>query len=205
MSTERPIVYVIDDDGTIRSALRRLLLSLNLNPRLFASAKEFMSAAFSDVPSCIVSDIRLPGMSGLDLQEQLKGTRCDLPIIFITGYADIRMTVQAMKAGAVEFLPKPFRDQDLVDAVHRAIEKDRAVRAYRRDLNALQQRYETLTEREKSVLPLLLEGLLNKQIAAQLGTSEKTIKRDRGHLMKKMNASSIAELVKLAHKLRQRP
>jgi len=205
MSTERPIVYIIDDDVSVRAALRRLLLSVNLDPRPFASAQEFMSAGFSDVPSCIISDVRLPEISGLDLQEQLKRSHLDLPVIFITGFADIPMTVQAMKAGAVEFLSKPFRDQDIVDAVNRAIEKDRSIRAHRRDLTVLQQRYNTLTAREKAVLPLLLDGRLNKQIAAELGTSEKTIKRDRGQLMKKMNATSIADLVKMANKLEQSP
>ena len=205
MSTERPIVYIIDDEVSVRAALRRLLLAVDLDPRPFASAQDFMSAGVPDVPSCIISDVRLPGISGLDLQEQLKRRHLDLPVIFITGFADVPMTVQAMKAGAVEFLPKPFRDQDIIDAVNRAIEKDRGIRAYRRDLTALQQRYNTLTAREKTVLPLLVDGHLNKQIAAELGTSEKTIKRDRGQLMKKMNASSLADLLKMANRLQQSP
>jgi FixJ family two-component response regulator len=168
---------------------------------MFASPQEFMKFNRPDVPSCLVLDVRLPNVSGLELQQQLATGEVDLPIIFITGYGDIPMTVQAMKAGAVEFLTKPFRDQDMIDAIHQALEQHRISRERRREVSLLQRRYNTLTSREKDVFPLLLNGLLNKQIASELGACEKTIKIHRGQLMRKMNASSVAELVRMAERL----
>jgi FixJ family two-component response regulator len=205
MDDGRPVVYVIDDDLSIRAALRRLLLSVDLDAQLFSSSREFLTTKLPDVPSCLILDVRLPEVSGLDLQQQLIAKNVSLPIVFLTGYGDIPMTVKAMKAGAVEFLTKPFRDQDLLDAVYRAIQQDRGAKAQQKALSVLTDRYSSLTSREKDVLPLLVSGLLNKQIAAQLGTSEKTIKRHRSELMKKMKANSVADLVKMAELLRDSP
>jgi FixJ family two-component response regulator len=201
MSDVEHIVYVIDDDQSVRAALKRLLLSVSLDAQLFASPQDFMRFERPDVPSCMVLDIRFPFVSGLDLQQQLATQGVDIPIIFLTGYGDIPMTVRAMKAGAVEFLTKPFRDQDLIDSIYRALAQNRTSREARRFVLHLQQRYNSLTAREKDVLPLLVNGLLNKQIAAELGASEKTIKVHRGQLMRKMHAMSVAELVRMAEKL----
>jgi FixJ family two-component response regulator len=201
VSEIKHFVYVIDDDLSVRTALRRLLLSVSLDAQFFSSPREFLKFKRPDLPSCMVLDIRLPDLSGLEFQQLLATEGVDIPIIFLTGYGDIPMTVRAMKAGAVEFLTKPFRDQDLIDAIHRAIQQNCISRGRQKSLHQLQQRYNSLTAREKDVLPLLLNGLLNKQIAVELNASEKTIKVHRGQLMRKMQATSFAELVRMAERL----
>jgi FixJ family two-component response regulator len=194
-------VFVIDDDAAIREALQSLLRSVGLRVTTFASAWEFLISQRPDAPACLVLDVRLPGLSGLELQRKLAAAQLDLPIIFITGHGDIPMTVQAMKAGAVEFLTKPFRDQDLLDAIAQALERDRAARAQRAGLVKWHERYAQLTPREREVMGLVVSGLLNKQIAAELGISEITIKVHRGQVMQKMGAESVADLVRMADKL----
>jgi len=194
-------VFVIDDDAAVREALQSLLRSVGLRATTFASAREFLTSRRPDAPACLVLDVRLPGLSGLDLQRELAAAAIDLPIIFITGHGDIPMTVQAMKAGAVEFLTKPFRDQDLLDAIAQALERDRAARAQRAGVAELHERYAELTPREREVMGLVVSGLLNKQIAAELGISEITIKVHRGQVMQKMGAESVADLVRMADKL----
>ena len=201
MTESNPIVYVIDDDASIRDALRRLFRSVGLEVELFGSPPEFLQRKRPDVPGCLVLDIRLPGKSGLDFQRELAETNIRIPIIFITAHGDIPMTVRAMKAGAVEFLTKPFRDQDLLDAVQLALERDRARRQHESEIATLRERVESLTPREREVLPLVVSGLLNKQIAAELGTSETTVKVHRSQLMRKMGAESLAELVRMAQRL----
>jgi FixJ family two-component response regulator len=201
MAEAEPIVFVIDDDPSVRRAIRRLIGSVGLQVELFGSAKEFLSSERPDGPSCLVLDIRLPGISGLDFQRGLAEANIHIPIIIITAHGDIPMTVRAMKAGAVEFLTKPFRDQDLLDAVHVALEQDRAKRQQEEEIATLRQRWESLTPREREVLPLLVSGLLNKQIAGEIGTSETTVKVHRGQLMRKMGADSLAELVRLAERI----
>jgi FixJ family two-component response regulator len=202
MAEAEPIVFVVDDDPSIRRAMRRLIGSIGLQVELFGSAKEFLLRKRPNGPSCLVLDIRLPGISGLDFQRELAAANIHIPIIFITAHGDIPMTVRAMKAGAVEFLTKPFRDQDLLDAIHAALEQDRAKRQQEAEIATILQRWESLTPREREVLPLVVSGLLNKQIAGEIGTSETTVKVHRSQLMRKMGADSLAELVRLAERIR---
>ena len=197
-----PVVFVVDDDPSLRHALTNLLRSVGLRVETFGSAREFLDSPRPDAHGCVVLDVRLPGLSGLDLQHELAAAQMDLPIIFITGYGDIPMTVQAMKAGAVEFLTKPFRDQDLLDAIQQALERDRVAWRQRAALAAVRQCYDRLTPREREVMRLVVAGLLNKQIAAELGTSEIMVKVHRGQVMRKMQAASVADLVRMAAQLR---
>jgi FixJ family two-component response regulator len=200
-SAEAPVVFVVDDDESVRDSLHRLMRSVGLKVEIFSSARSFLDARRPDAPACLVLDVRLPGLSGLDLQRELAKTDAALPVIFITGHGDIPMSVRAMKAGAVEFLTKPFREHELLDAIRSAIERDRAVRAERRERAELRRRYESLAPRERDVLVHIVGGLLNKQIARELGISEATVKEQRGHLMAKMQARSVAELVRFASRL----
>jgi FixJ family two-component response regulator len=197
---EAPTVFVVDDDPSMREAISRLIKSVGLNPETFSSAKEFLDHKREDVPACLVLDVRLKGQSGLELQRELAASN-PIPIIFITGHGDIPMSVRAMKAGAVEFLPKPFRDQDLLDAIQEAIELDTRALQQRSEITELRRRYETLTAREREVMNFVVRGLLNKQIAAELGTSEVTVKVQRGQVMHKMLADSVPDLVKMVGKM----
>jgi len=201
MSAEKPVVFIVDDDRSMCEALERLLGTVGLRTHTFRSADEFMSTKRPDVASCLVLDVRLPGLSGLDLQRRLVDMDPPVPIVIITAYADIPMTVQAVKAGAVELLTKPFRDQELLDAVQEAIERDRTLRLERAGLTELRQTYGSLTQREREVMTLVVTGLLNKQIAARLGTSEATVKAHRAQLMQKMRVESLAQLVRVAGRL----
>jgi FixJ family two-component response regulator len=197
----RPIVFVVDDDASVRNALANLFRSVDLRVELFGSAPEFLSSKLPDVASCLVLDIRLPGLSGLDFQTELAKANIHIPIIFMTGHGDIPMTVRAMKAGAVDFLSKPFRDQDMLDAVATAIERDRKRRESEKAASDLRAHFETLTPREREVMALVTAGLMNKHIAAEIGVSEITVKIHRGHTMKKMDARSLADLVRMAEVL----
>ena len=201
MNETLPIVFVVDDEPSVCVSLKRLLRSVGLEARTFASAQEFLRCERPNAPGCLVLDVRLPGLSGLDLQQELAVEKIDLPVVFITGHGDIPMSVRAMKAGAVEFLTKPFRAQDLLEAIQRGIEQHRLVRQHSAEVRILQQRYALLTPREREVFPLVTSGLLNKQIAAQLDASEKTIKVHRGQVMQKMKAESLADLIRMAEKL----
>jgi FixJ family two-component response regulator len=202
MTEPQPLVFVIDDDASTRETLSSLIRSVGLQVELFGSAQEFLKSKRPDAPSCLVLDIRLPGISGLDFQRKLADSNISIPVIFITGHGDIQMSVRAMKAGAIEFLTKPFRAQDLLDAIHAALEKDRGRRERDAEIGELQTRFASLTPREKKVLPLVVSGLLSKQIAAEMGTSEATIKVHRSQLMRKMGAESVADLVRMAEKMR---
>lgn len=196
-----PAVFVVDDDASVREALDCLFRSIGLQAKTFGSAAEFLQNKLPDAPSCLVLDVRLPGLSGLDFQTELAAAGLHIPIIFMTGHGDIPMTVKAMKAGAVEFLPKPFRDQDMLDAVQQALERDRGRRERNSGLAKLKASFDTLTPREQEVMGLVTAGLMNKQVAGEIGVSEITAKVHRGNIMRKMGAKSLAELVRMADAL----
>ena len=198
---EQPVVFVVDDDPSMRATLTDVMSSVGLQVQTFASAREFMGSKLPDAPGCLVLDVRLPGQSGLDFQRTLAESGMDLPVVFITGHGDVPMSVRAMKAGAVDFLIKPFRDQDLLDAVHAAIQRDRAQRQHVIGLADLEERYRALTERERDIMALVVVGRLNKQIASELGLAEVTVKAHRSQLMHKMGAKSLPELVRMADRL----
>jgi FixJ family two-component response regulator len=201
MSEADPTVFIVDDDAPLRESLRNLIRSVGLRVELFASAQEFLQSQQPDTPSCLVLDVRMPGLSGLDLQKQTSEAGLEIPIIFITGHGDVPMTVRAMKAGAVEFLTKPFRDQDLLDAIQQALERSRKAREQQAATKELRQRFGMLTPREREVMERVVAGLLNKQIGAELRTSETTVKIHRHQVMEKMGAGSLPELVRMADRL----
>ncbi len=200
--TRAPVVFVVDDDPSVRSSLKFLLSSMGLQVESFDSAETFLQRKPPDAPSCLVLDVRLRGLSGLDFQRELAERNIRIPIVFVTGHGDIPMSVRAMKAGAIEFLTKPYRDQDLLDAVRIALERDRARREQEKEVTDLQQRFDSLTPREQEVISMVVSGMLNKQIAGQLGTAENTVKVHRSRAMEKMNAQSVADLVRMIEKLK---
>jgi FixJ family two-component response regulator len=203
MSTQDgPTVFIVDDDRDVRESLQELLESVGLHAKSFGSAREFLSSPHSDGPSCLILDVRLPGISGLDLQHELKKGKVSIPIIFLTAHADVPMSVKAMKSGAIEFLTKPFRHQDLLDAVQRSLARDRIARDKQRDISELRQRYNTLSVREREVMSRVVTGMLNKQVAAELDASEGSVKMHRSQVMKKMQAKSLPELVRMADKMK---
>ena len=201
MNEPAPIVFVVDDDPSVRSAIKRLIVCVGLQVELFESAQEFLASKLPNVPSCLVLDVRLPGISGLALQRHLAEANVQIPIIFITAHGDVPMTVRAMKAGAVEFLTKPFHDQELLDAIQLALERDRIRRQQEAEIAVLRERFESLTPREREVLPWVVSGLLSKQIADAIGRSEASVKVHRSQLMRKMAADSVADLVRMAEKM----
>lgn len=200
--TGAPIVFVVDDDPSVRSSLTFLLSTVGLQAERFDSANSFLQRKPPDAPSCLVLDVRLPGLSGLDFQRELAARKILIPIVFLTGHGDIPMSVRAIKAGAVEFLTKPFRDQDLLDAVRVALERDRARHEEEKDVMSLQRRFDSLTSREREVISMVVSGMLNKQIADQLGTAESTVKVQRSRAIEKMHAESVVDLVRMVEKLK---
>lgn len=197
----QPIVIVIDDDNDVRGAVADLLRSIGLQTKLFASVRDFLQWKRPDVPSCLVLDVRLPGLSGLDFQSELNKANIQLPVVFMTGHGDIPMTVRAMKGGAVDFLAKPFRDQDMIDAVQAGLDRDRARRQSQSNTSQLKSAYDSLTPREQEIMAWVVDGLMNKQIAGRIGVSEVTVKFHRSNVMRKMGAKSVAELVRMTHAL----
>jgi len=202
MKSPQNCVFIVEDDPSMRNALKNLLRSVGLEPSVYGSAQEFLEASRPNAPSCLILDVRLPGLSGLDLQRELSAASIQIPIIFITAHGDIPMSVRAMKAGAVEFLTKPFRDQDLLDAIQASLAQDRVRLQKDNELSELRKRYESLTTRERELLPLVISGRPNKEIAFEIGTSEITVKVHRGHLMRKMQAASFADLLRMAADLK---
>ena len=204
-SADVPTVFIVDDDRGMRQAIQDLVESVGLRAEAYATGQEFLRRKRTSDPSCLVLDVRLPQVSGLDLQRQLAETGVQIPIIFITAHGDIPMSVRALKSGAVEFLTKPFRDQDLLDAIQQALQRDSAAREQQTEIHELNERYQSLTVREREVMNLVVSGMLNKQIASEIGASEATVKIHRGHVMQKMQAGSVADLVRMADKLKLSP